>query len=148
MQSHKCVHESNEIVFNFKNVRTQYLTVLQNSVSLQDEFLFKFEQFIHKFVLDISNIQWKVVQSIEAFKKEQQKCIISGILDLSVLDQLEQCNTNILHFYLLAIEDLNKVCPRHHHVHITTFLLSSIVSLAHFGAVQFGLQAQVGQSVE
>ena len=109
MQSNTYLRESNEIVFNFTNVRLQYLNVLQNSATLQDEFLLEFDQLIHKLVADSFNLQWNVIQSIQTFQKEQQKSIISGILDLSILDLLEQCNTNILQFYLAAIEDLNKV---------------------------------------
>lgn len=109
MQAQQCVHESADTLLNLQNIRSQYLAVLQNSAQLQDDFLEKLEQLLQKLFQSISNTQWVIIQCVESFGREQQNAIISGILNLSTLDYIEQCNTNMLQFHLLVAEDLKMV---------------------------------------
>ena len=99
----------NKLYYNFESLNSQYLSMVATSQTLPEDFAVKFDGFVKQSIYEVFALQWKVVECIEQWKRAQQKAIITGMLDFSMLVYYQQFNSLSLKFSMLSLESINKV---------------------------------------
>lgn len=96
-------------VAEYSAARAQLSTQLAQSVCLGNELANEIEVFFEQACTNIDCFQWKVNGTMKMWKIEQQKSIISGMIDNTVLGIVQHFNTDLVRLEQMIRDDLTQL---------------------------------------